>query len=92
MSGMLAGFTGKYATSIEYHSRALEVLEWGERTWQNVPTEQRGVIFSKTFIRGVRRMKLTSMHTVSSFFAFSRLCLHTPGYSLPLLVHFEQGG
>lgn len=68
MYGLLAEFTGKYTISMEYYSRALEVLEWGEITWQNMPTKQRGVIFSKTFFRGARRIKLTCMTTVWSFF------------------------
>ncbi|PPQ92548.1 hypothetical protein CVT25_010381 [Psilocybe cyanescens] len=63
MCGVLSKVTGKYATSIEYYSRTLDVLEWGARTWQKVSAADRGVIFSKTFIRGARRMKLAAMHS-----------------------------
>ncbi|KAH9474765.1 Small glutamine-rich tetratricopeptide repeat-containing protein 2 [Psilocybe cubensis] len=62
IAGFVGGSIGKYAAAMEYHSRALEVLEWGERTWQNVPFTERGVMFRKTFIRAVKRMKLSSMH------------------------------
>ncbi|KAG6841567.1 hypothetical protein C0991_009602 [Blastosporella zonata] len=43
---------------VEFVSDALQILEWGARVWKNVPTEERGVIFEDSFIRGVKRLYL----------------------------------
>ncbi len=46
--------------AVEFYSRSLEVLKWGQRAWRNVPKEKRGVIFEDTFIRGVRVLHLNA--------------------------------
>ena len=65
MLGLFANSTGKIPVAMEYYSRIIEVLQWGAHTWRDVPMEDRGVIFEKTFIRGAKRLKLTAMHAVS---------------------------
>ncbi|PSS37129.1 hypothetical protein PHLCEN_2v1002 [Hermanssonia centrifuga] len=46
--------------AVEFYSRSLEVLKWGQQAWRNVPKEKRGVIFEDTFIRGVRVLHLNA--------------------------------
>lgn len=48
----------------ELYNNALDVLHWGREIWANVPKEDRGVIFERSFIRGVKRLKLLNMHKV----------------------------
>lgn len=55
------------AMKVEYLSRALEVLEWGRKTWSQIPKASRGTIFEDTFIRGVRNMYLTALMEVRRF-------------------------
>ena len=62
MRGFLeAGLRGSKAVQVEFLSRALEVLEWGQEAWRDVPTADRGCIFEHTFIRGVRSMHLEAL-------------------------------
>jgi hypothetical protein len=50
--------------AVECQSRALEVLDWGSRAWKDIPASDRGCIFERTFIRGVRRLHITAIHEV----------------------------
>lgn len=53
MSGKLQ--QNNYVAGEEFIQRALEILEWGHKgPWKDIPQETKGVIFSKTFMRGVR--------------------------------------
>ncbi|KAK0446162.1 hypothetical protein EV421DRAFT_1792770 [Armillaria borealis] len=63
---IMRGFMGEklnhdLAMKVEYLSRALEVLEWGRKTWSQIPKASRGAVFEDTFIRGVRNMYLTAL-------------------------------
>lgn len=83
MCGIMASATQRLSVAVEYHTRALEVLEWGSRLWKDVAPDDRGCIFERTFIRGVRRLQLTSIHEVSVYISADssqRLTLLT-GYS-----------
>ncbi|EMD42334.1 hypothetical protein CERSUDRAFT_90951 [Gelatoporia subvermispora B] len=40
--------------SLRLYTNALSILEWGVSRWRNVSKEERGVIFERTFVRGVR--------------------------------------
>lgn len=51
--------------ALEYFTRAEEVLKWGSNLWEKVSTKDRGVVFEKTFIRAVCRMRLKAMYEVS---------------------------
>lgn len=69
MSGFMANATGRYLAAFEFFSRAVDVLEWGCRIWNDVSVEHRGVVFELSFIRGVRRLQLSCMHEVSCRFS-----------------------
>ncbi|CDO73147.1 hypothetical protein BN946_scf185007.g202 [Trametes cinnabarina] len=47
-----------HANALQYYNSILAVLDWGSRTWHDVPTADRGVIFQKTYIRAIRRLKM----------------------------------
>ncbi|KAF4612295.1 hypothetical protein D9613_004070 [Agrocybe pediades] len=51
----------QHLVALEYYSQALEVLEWGHRKWEDVPTSDRGVVFESTFIRGVKHLRLAAL-------------------------------
>lgn len=61
---MEGGFSGNYSVTVEFISHALEVLEWGRKTWKNVSREDRGSIFEDTFIRGVRSLHIDAFMKV----------------------------
>ncbi|OSD06163.1 TPR-like protein [Trametes coccinea BRFM310] len=44
--------------ALQSYNNILDVLDWGSRTWHDVPTSDRGVIFQKTYIRAIRRLKM----------------------------------
>ncbi|KAI0334466.1 TPR-like protein [Cubamyces sp. BRFM 1775] len=44
--------------ALQYYNNVVGVLEWGAKTWHDVPTEDRGYIFQKTFIRAIKRMRM----------------------------------
>jgi hypothetical protein len=50
--------------AVESQSRVLEVLDWGSRVWKDIPTSDRGCIFERTFIRGIRRLHVMAIHEV----------------------------
>lgn len=49
---------GASETALEYYTSALEVLQWGSRTFVDVDDEQRGSVFQSTFIRSVKSFRL----------------------------------
>ena len=61
----MAKSTGKLLVSLEYYGRVIDVLDWGRRVWHNVPKDDRGAIFQPTFLRGVKRMRLSALSEVS---------------------------
>jgi len=50
--------------AVEYQSRVLEVLDWGSRVWKDIPTSDRGCVFERSFIRGIRRLHVMAIHGV----------------------------
>ncbi|KAI0375480.1 TPR-like protein [Pilatotrama ljubarskyi] len=44
--------------ALQYYNNVVDVLEWGVRTWHDVPTADRGFIFQRTFIRGIKRLRM----------------------------------
>ncbi|KAI0639883.1 TPR-like protein [Trametes polyzona] len=44
--------------ALQHYNNIMEVLEWGARTWHDVPSADRGYIFQKTFIRAIRMFRL----------------------------------
>lgn len=64
--GLVATSTQKLMLGVEYHSRAVEVLDWGSHVWQDVPIEDRGCVFERTFVRGEKRLHIMAIHEVSN--------------------------
>ncbi|KAH9897927.1 TPR-like protein [Cubamyces lactineus] len=46
--------------ALQYYNNVVDVLEWGAKTWHDVPPEDRGYIFQKTFIRAIKRMRMSA--------------------------------
>ncbi|TBU34429.1 TPR-like protein [Dichomitus squalens] len=49
--------------AMQYYNSIVDVLEWGASTWHDVPTSDRGVIFLKTFIRAIKRIRMEAYLT-----------------------------
>ncbi|OBZ78588.1 Small glutamine-rich tetratricopeptide repeat-containing protein beta [Grifola frondosa] len=52
-------------TAIQFYDHAISILEWERRKWHDVPMSDRGVIFEKTFIRCVKRMRMEAYRNLS---------------------------
>ncbi|KAJ7492236.1 hypothetical protein FB451DRAFT_522879 [Mycena latifolia] len=61
MRGFLDSNMGALTSGVEFYQRILDLLEWGRRTWPNVASEDRGVIFEASFVRGIRRLHLPAV-------------------------------
>ncbi|KAI0718899.1 TPR-like protein [Cerioporus squamosus] len=48
------------ATAMQYYNSIVDVLEWGARTWHDVPNSDRGYIFQKTFVRAIKRIRMAA--------------------------------
>ncbi|KAJ6601431.1 hypothetical protein DFH09DRAFT_563402 [Mycena vulgaris] len=86
MRGFLDSNVGALTRGLEFYQRILDLLEWGRRTWPNVPSEarDRGVIFEPSFVRGIRRLHLP---------AVMGLYLKTgteSGYTLDQIAHLAR--
>ncbi|KAI0756530.1 TPR-like protein [Daedaleopsis nitida] len=44
--------------AMQYYNSVVDVLEWGARTWHDVPTSDRGYIFLKSYIRATKRIRM----------------------------------
>lgn len=53
-----------YRAALEFYRSAIVVLEWGHKEWKEVPIVDRGVIFSPTFVRAIRRFHLEAYMSV----------------------------
>ena len=49
---------------MQYYNSVVDVLEWGASTWHDVPTSDRGVIFLKTFVRAIKRIRMEAYLSV----------------------------
>ncbi|KAF9056034.1 hypothetical protein BJ165DRAFT_1521989 [Panaeolus papilionaceus] len=62
MAGCLAfKMSRQLGAAYEYLFQTVQLLQWGQRLWHDIPTESKGVVFQQTFIRGVQRLKLEVM-------------------------------
>jgi hypothetical protein len=62
MRGFLeGGLRRAKSVEVEFLGYALEVLDWGSRVWKDVPKDDRGAIFERTFIRGVRSLHIRAL-------------------------------
>lgn len=65
MRGFLdSGLRGNNTAYVEFVTRAVDVLKWGLEAWKEVSKEDRGAIFSDTFLRGVRVLRLDALMKV----------------------------
>ncbi|KIY61303.1 hypothetical protein CYLTODRAFT_427598 [Cylindrobasidium torrendii FP15055 ss-10] len=55
------GMQANHTAEIEFTRRAVELIEWGRKTWPNVSQEERGSTFERTFLRGVKNMLITAL-------------------------------
>ncbi|TCD68815.1 hypothetical protein EIP91_009682 [Steccherinum ochraceum] len=59
MRGFMESHTrGNGAGGVEFVGRALEILRWGHRTWKHVPQDDKGAIFSDSFMYGAHGLYL----------------------------------
>ncbi|KAF8215757.1 hypothetical protein K438DRAFT_1704627 [Mycena galopus ATCC 62051] len=61
MRGFLDSNMRVLTGGVEFYKRALDVLEWGRQTYPNVASEDRGVVFEASFVRGVRRLYISAV-------------------------------
>lgn len=59
------GLRGNPSSAVHFYGQALKVLDWGRSAWRDLPTEDCGVIFQPTFIRGVRSLRIDVLMQVS---------------------------
>ncbi|KAF9524088.1 hypothetical protein CPB83DRAFT_861868 [Crepidotus variabilis] len=48
MCGFFSTASQQSKAAAEFHSRVVDVLDWGSRKWYNVSRNDRGVIFEKS--------------------------------------------
>lgn len=65
MRGFISSSLKQYATALEFYRRTLDILQWGRRTWKDVPRDDRGTVFDLTFVRGVKRFYMNALLEVS---------------------------
>ncbi|TFK26775.1 hypothetical protein FA15DRAFT_636875 [Coprinopsis marcescibilis] len=54
-------FEGHRDVAHGLYTAAIEVLEWGCRQWSQVNRNERGAVFEKSYIRGIKRLKMVNM-------------------------------
>ena len=64
MRAFVSASTKQHVTAVELYSRAVEILQWGQQKWKDVPSDDKGSIFEPTYIRGVKRFYMTALMEV----------------------------
>lgn len=54
---------------MQYYNNVVHVLEWGAKEWHDVPTSDKGYSFLKTYVRAIKRIRLTG------YLAVSQICV-----------------
>ena len=67
--------------AMQYYNSIVDVLEWGAKTWHDVPTSDRGVIFLKTFVRAVKRIRMEAYLSVRCLVAGCPIACVIDGYA-----------
>ncbi|TCD68808.1 hypothetical protein EIP91_009675 [Steccherinum ochraceum] len=49
---------GNHAGAVEFIGCVLEIIRWGNKTWADVPVEDRGIMFDDSFMHGVHALYL----------------------------------
>ena len=62
---MIAHAGRRFDKAVERYDKVIALLDWGLEEWHGVPDRARGVVFSDTFIRGVRSLRLQAYGQVS---------------------------
>lgn len=78
MQGFLAGSTGNQCLAAELFGNALEVIDWGRKTWKDVPRDDRGAVFDVLFRRSVNRLFITAVMDVRPQDSSFRMLKHHP--------------
>ena len=66
MRGFMEGtIRQRHDVALEFIGRAREVLQWGIQTWSDVPQDDKGAIFTASFLQGVHSLYLDSYMKVS---------------------------
>lgn len=60
------GLKKDWDVALEFYTNAIEVIEWGQTVWKDASREERGTIFDRTFVRGVRRLRLEAFMQVEN--------------------------
>jgi hypothetical protein len=55
-----AGLKGDHAEAARYKRMAVDILEWGNKEWPHATYQQKGSVFTRTYMRGARCMLLES--------------------------------
>ncbi|TFK93035.1 hypothetical protein K466DRAFT_479395 [Polyporus arcularius HHB13444] len=72
-------------TALDFYTSALEVLQWGQELYKDVPFSEKGQIFQPTFIRGVKSLRLDAFMK-----AYTKERSANPKYSLDELLAGAQ--
>lgn len=53
--------------ALESYANALDFLQWGQKALAHIEEDERGAVFSPSFVRGVKRLYLDAMREVRDF-------------------------
>lgn len=70
-----AGFKGNHVEAARYKRIAVDILEWGDKVWPHATYQQKGSVFTRTYMRGARCMLLES---------YMQACIRTSDFLLKL--------
>lgn len=56
--------TGNCGAALDFFTSALEVMRWGQASWNDVPDEDKGAMFQPTMIRSLKRLRLNAFVAV----------------------------
>lgn len=57
----MTGAGGGTSAGLQFIENAVDLLEWGQGMWKDVPITDKGVVFKNTFVRAVRLMRLEAL-------------------------------
>lgn len=73
---MLMQGLDQYDFAHEMYHKARTLLEWGREEYRDVPIEERGSIFERSFIRGIKRLQVDLMLQVRFTFRYRLYFTH----------------
>lgn len=69
---------------MQYYNNVVHVLEWGAKEWHDVPTSDKGYSFLKTYVRAIKRIRLTGYLAVSQICVC--ICRRVHVHSSPVII------